>query len=174
MSKQVKQIIISAMHRKFHAVRNFIVIDTSRVDAASMNRVRIGLAELKINVAFVKNTVAARAVRELGLGDISGVLSGSSTFVFGNFDASELSKIVVKIVETNKNIEIKSGIADGYVVSKDDIGILAISPGRLEVLAELSSRFCLLSSALLSTISAPSDLLGSQLSKISVADVDAP
>lgn len=139
MSRQVKRMMIDSIQIDLSEVRDLLVVDISRVSAVSVNRIRMNLAEQRIRLKCVKNAVVTRALVDLGI-SASPMLVGPSAIVFGSDDISTISKEVSKCAELHKEFEIKSGVADGRILSKNDIDILIKSPGKAELLSQLSQQ----------------------------------
>ncbi len=140
MSRHVKRMMIDSIQTSLADARDLLVVDVSRVSAVAINRIRLDLAEQRIRLVCVRNAVASRALSDLGLACASQVLIGPSAIVFGSDDLSTISKELSKCVAQDKGFEIRSGIADGQVLSRNDIDELVKSPGRAELLALLSAR----------------------------------
>ena len=81
MSKQIKQLVITEMERRLGDNRDFLVIDSSRLDAISANKFRLGLQEQSIGALTVKNSLAKRALSNMGVTALDACLNGPSTLV---------------------------------------------------------------------------------------------
>ena len=57
MGREVKDMVISEIQSRIGDVRDFIVVDCSRVDAITANRWRLALRKENINALTVKNSV---------------------------------------------------------------------------------------------------------------------
>lgn len=166
MSRHVKQLMINSIQSSLSTRQDLLVVDVSRVSAVSINRIRLNLAEKKIHLICVRNAVASRALSDLGLSCASQVLVGPSAIVFGCDDISTISKEVSKCFELDKSFEIKSGIADGRVLSANDIDSLIKSPGKSELLSQLSAVLLGPGRRIASTIAMTYGSVGSQIDRI--------
>jgi large subunit ribosomal protein L10 len=165
VSRQVKRFMIDSIQASLSDIRDLLVVDVSRVSAVSINRIRHNLAERSIRLISVRNAVASRALVDLGLSCAEKVLVGPSAIVFGTDDISTISKEVSKCVLLDKAFEIRSGIADGRVLSAGDIDELIKSPGKAELLSRLSALMLGPGSRLASTISGSYGSLSSQIER---------
>ncbi len=167
MSRDVKRMMIDSIQMAIGDARDFLVVDVSRVSAESVNRIRLNLAEQRIRLICVRNAVASRALSDLGLECAAQVLVGPSALVFGGEDISSVSKEIAKCAEQDKGFEIKSGIAEGAVLSREDVDLLIKSPGRMELLSQLSACIVRPGIKLASTLSNSYGLLASQIDRVS-------
>ena len=167
MSRQVKSLMIESIQASLSDVRDILVVNVSRVSAVSINRIRLQLAQQNIHILFVKNAVASRVLSDLGLKFASQVLIGPSAIVFGDDDISTISKELSKCVSLDKEFEIRSGISDGRVLSASDVETLIKSPGKAELLSQLSAIILTPGCIVASSISGCYGSIGSQIDRLS-------
>lgn len=147
--------------------QDLLVVDVSRVNAVTINRIRLDLAQKRIQVLSVKNAVAAQALRELGLENAHKVLSGPSALVYGSDDVVALSKEITKCAEENKDLAIRGGIVEGTVLSESEVQILSKSPGRAEMISQISGNCLNPGANLASAIASTYGKLASQIEVLS-------
>lgn len=167
MSMQVKRMMIDSIQFELAGIRDFLVVDISRVSAVSVNRIRMSLADQQIHLKFVRNAVVSRALVDLGFDCAAQVLVGPSALVFGDPDISTMSKEISKCAEAHKGFEIKAGVAGGRIVTRADIDVLIKSPDRMELLSQLSAQLIAPSRNLASTISRLYGSIASQVERLS-------
>lgn len=143
MSRDIKRMMIGSMQDAISGFKDLFVVDVSRVSALSVNRIRRDLADHGIRLLCVKNAVASRALMDLGLGCASQAFSGASALAFGDGDIVSISKVLMQCTAVDKSFAIRSGIVDGRLLSIDDVEVLSKTPGRSELLSQLSA--CILS-----------------------------
>jgi large subunit ribosomal protein L10 len=139
MSRNIKRLMIDSIQEAISGVKDFLIVDVSRVTGMSVNRIRLDLADRGISFLCVKNAVASRALSDLGLGCASEALVGPSALVYGAEDIVAVSKEIVKYADSDKTFVVRSGIVDGRLLSSDDISVLSKSPGKPELLSQLSA-----------------------------------
>lgn len=166
MSRYVKRMMIDSIRVELSDVQDLLFVDISRVRAVSVNRIRMNLADHQIHMKCVGNSVVSQALIELGVNCASQMLTGPSAIVFGNHDISTLSKQLSKCIELHKDFEIKSGIECGRFLSRSDIDVLIKSPGRAELLSQLSSQIIGPSGRLVSTLSNSYSEIASQIHQL--------
>ena len=90
--------------------REVVVLDVSKVDAVSANKLRLALRQKNIRLLGVKNAVARRALGQIGLSGVGASLVGPSTLAFGGEDIVALSR---ELTEWAKKIKaLKCGADD--------------------------------------------------------------
>lgn len=137
MSKQIKQMIIDEIRQKLGECRDVLVVNSSKLDAITDNRFRGQLRAKGIHLLQVKNTLARRALEEVGVKSMEQVLAGPSTLVWGGEDIVSLSKEIAKWARDLDKLEIKGGAVEGQVVNAKGVVELSKSPGRLELISQI-------------------------------------
>ena len=79
------------------------------------------------------------AAKELNLPDISSALAGPTGVISGGSDAAAVAKAVSEFFKTRENSEIKLGIFDEKVISKEEVIHLGSLPSLPEMRAKLLS-----------------------------------
>jgi len=137
MSKQIKQMIIDEIRQKLGESRDVLVVNASKLDAITDNRFRNQLHAKGIHLLQVKNTLARRALAEVGVTSMEEVLAGPSTLIWGGEDIVSLSKEISKWAKQLDKLEIKGGAVEGQVVNAKGVDELSKSPGRLELISQI-------------------------------------
>lgn len=167
MSKVVKDMIISEIESRIGDVRDFVVVDSAKLDAITENGFRLKLQEKGINALTVKNSLARRAFANAGVEGLEGVLKGPSTLVWGGEDIVSLSKEMSKWAKDIEELDIKGGLTEGTSLTTDDVEKLSKSPGRLELIADIVGRILGPGSQLAGAIKGPGGTLAGQIKSIS-------
>jgi len=137
MSKFVKDLMIDGIQKVVGDCREVVVLDVSKVDAVSANRLRIALRKKNIRLLGVKNAVARRALSQIGLSGAGPALVGPSTLAFGGEDIVALSRELTEWAAKIKVLEIKGGGLGETALTAPDVETLSKSPGRKEMLSQL-------------------------------------
>jgi len=138
MSKPIKEMLIAHIQSRLGDVRELLVIDVSRLDAVSTNRFRLGLREKDISVLSVRNSLARRALNEVGVSALDSCLCGSSTLVWGGEDIVALSKEITRWARELEPIEIRGGTAEGTSLDAAAVDALSKSPSRVELIGQIA------------------------------------
>jgi large subunit ribosomal protein L10 len=170
MSRAVKDMMIDAIRERVGDTRDFLVIDSSRLDALTDNRFRLTLQERGISVLRVKNTLAEQALQQLGTGSIRHIGGGPSALVWGGEDAVALSKEITRWARELEPLEIKGASIDGQPLDAKQVEALSKSPGRLELLSQLSGLLLSPGARLAGALLGPGGTLQGQIKAMSEAD----
>ena len=117
--------------------RDLLVVDSSRLDAVETNRWRLALREKEITALTVQNTLARRALSEIGIDGAAPLLQGPSTLIWGGEDIVALSKEIAKWAKDLEPLEIRGGVVEGTTLTADDVDVLSKSPGREELIGQI-------------------------------------
>jgi large subunit ribosomal protein L10 len=167
MGRQVKDMVISDIQSRIGDVRDFIVVDCSKVDAVTANRWRLALRKERISALTVKNSVAANALARKGVRGLDSVLTGPSTLIWGSDDVVSLSRSVTKWAKEIKNLEIKGGSVEGESLSAAAVDTLSKSAGRLETIGEIAGLMLAPGRQLAGCLQGPGGQLAGQLKTLS-------
>jgi large subunit ribosomal protein L10 len=112
MSKQVKNIEMDALRKRFEGVRDLVLLSVSGVSAQTDNQMRLGLRKKNIQLQVVKNSLARRVFDELGL-KIASAWEQSTTVAWGAGSLAELSRELETIIKKNDKIKVKTAVSEG-------------------------------------------------------------
>jgi large subunit ribosomal protein L10 len=174
MSKAVKEMMIKQIRERIGNSRDLLVVDTSRMDAVSDNQFRVALREKGIQILQVKNSLARKAVEEAGAGSLAHCLIGPSALVWGSEDAVALSKEITAWAKKLEPLQVKGATIDGQPLDAAGVESLSKSPGRKELLCQLSGLILSPGARLSAALLGPGGLLQGQLTTLSTEDAEAP
>jgi len=140
MSKRIKAMMIDDLQKRIGTTRDFLVVDASKLQGTAANNLRVKLQKQDIRMLGVKNTLAAKVLADLKLGDLSGALSGPSTLVYGGSDVVALSKEITRSAKDLKDLKIKGGLVEGKGLDASGVEALSKSPSREELLSKIPVR----------------------------------
>ncbi len=163
MSKVVKRMMIDSIQREVGQYRELVVIDASKVDGISANKMRTALREKNIRLLGVKNAVARKALAEIGIGGAGSILSGASTIAFGSQDIVSLTREMVACVKGVKGLEIRGGAIGDSPLTANDVESLSKSPGREELLSGICGLILAPGASLAGLFGAPAGKIVSQV-----------
>ncbi len=166
MSKAVKGMVIDEIEAKLGDHRDLLVVDTSRMDAFSQNRWRLGLRKRNIGAFTVRNTLARRALERIGVRGLDKALAGPSTILFGGADIVALSKDLVDEAKKNDKLAIKGGTVEGSALDAAGVEALSKSPSREELIAKIAGQILAPGANLAAAMLGPGSTLASQLKTI--------
>lgn len=118
-----------------------ILANYSGLSVNAQNQLRVALSEAGGKFSVTKNTLMARAVKELlpeASEDFLNALEGPNATLFIYEDPVTPTKALVKFSEEHEDKpEIKIGLMDGKILSLAEIKSLSKLPGREELLGML-------------------------------------
>ena len=167
MGRQVKDMVISDIQSRIGDVKDFIVVDCSKIDAITANRWRLGLRKDHITALTVKNSIAANALKKKGIEGLDSVLAGPSTLIWGGDDIVALSKAVTKYAKDMPKMEIKGGSVEGQTLNAAAVDSLSKSAGRTETIGQIASLMLAPGGQLAGCLQGPGGKLAGQLKTLS-------
>jgi ribosomal protein L10 len=139
MSKKVKALEIESLRKSFAGVKDYVVVEPLKVDAATDLEFRRKLREKRIRAQVVKNSYAKRVFTEMGIA--VDVWAGPTLLCWGGANIKELSNTVDAQVKAAKKdpkapekYKIKTAIADGEAVT---IEAAKVRPTREEAIGDV-------------------------------------
>lgn len=166
MSKVVKEMIMSDLVERIGASRDMLVVDSSRLDAVTANRLRLELREKNITALTVRNSLARRALHNVGVKALDPVLEGPSTLVWGSEDIVALSKEIARWAREIAQLEIKGGTVEGSSLTAADVEQLSKSPSREELIGQIVGLILSPGGRLSGALLGPGGMLASQIETI--------
>lgn len=115
-----------------------ILVDYRGLSVSDIGEVRQALADADARFAVVKNTLARLAVREAGLEGLERFLEGPTAVAFVRGDPVLGAKRLLEVARRLPVLEVKGGLAEGRVLSADDVRALAALESREAMLAKLA------------------------------------
>lgn len=173
MSKAVKEMMIRDIQDRLGDCRDLLVVDSSRLDALSDNQFRLALREQGIQILQVKNTLVRKALEANGTGSLDHCLEGPSAVIWGGEDAVALSKEISKWAAQLEPLQIKGATIDGQPLDAAGVDALSKSPGRLELLGQISGLLLSPGARLSAALLGPGGKLQGQIKKLSEGEGEA-
>ena len=115
-----------------------LLADYRGINVADDTKLRKDIRNVNAKYSIIKNNITKRALAECGLEGLEDKLEGPTAVIISKDDYLEASKIIYKFSKDNEYYEIKGGIIDGKVMSKDEIITLAKLPSRETLLSMLA------------------------------------
>ncbi len=139
MNLEEKQAAADALRKKFEEAKIVILTDYKGLNVADMTDLRRKLREADVEYSVVKNSLLVRASEGTFVEGIKGDFKGPSAIALSYDDPVAPAKILSKFVETNKKLDIKSGVIAGQVLNEKDVKALSSLPSREVLLAQTLS-----------------------------------
>lgn len=153
-NREIKEQVVADIVEKIKGAESMVICSYSGLTVEQVTALRKEAREAGVQYCVLKNRLVLRALQELGINGLEGLLEGPNAFVFGSKDVTNAPKIVNSFIEKNKltSLEIKGGLMGTEVLDVAGVKNLAAMPSREELLATLVG--CLVSpvSALVSVL----------------------
>ena len=137
IAKKAQQ--VSEVAEQFKNATSVVVVDYLGITVEQATNLRSELRKAGVQFAVVKNSILSRAAKEAGLEGMDDVFKGPSAVAFSNEDVVAPAKILADFAKKVEALEIKAGVIEGKVSSKEEIEALAKLPNREGLLSMLLS-----------------------------------
>ena len=141
MSKnlEIKKQVVAEIVEKFKSAESMVICSFSGLTVEQVTELRKQCREGGVHYCVLKNRLVARALQELNIEGLDGLLEGPNAFVFGEKDVTAAPKIISSFIDKNKltSLEIKGGLMGTEVMDVAAIKALAATPSREELLGTL-------------------------------------
>ena len=134
-----KAAIVDEVSEKFTAAASVVVVDYRGLTVDEVTRLRKQLRDANVEMKVIKNSLMVRAAVAAGLEGMESIFKGPTAVAFSSEDVVAPAKIMAEFAKTADKLEIKGGIVEGNVSSKEEIEALAKLPNREGMLSMLLS-----------------------------------
>ena len=132
-----KQSVIDEIKDKVQNSSSVVLFAYQGITDEDSKKLRRTLRETKSDYKIYKNTLMARAFKDLNI-DINEHLKGSSALAYGEDEIAPI-KAVADFAKNNKKVILKVGIVSGEVTDEAKLKELASIPGREGLLTMLAA-----------------------------------
>lgn len=144
---------VAELQEKLGKVQGAVLTDFRGMNVDQANRLRRQLRAADVEFKVVKNTLALRAAKEVGLDDLEEYLVGPTAVAFGYDDPVVAAREIQRFMRESRLLTVKAGILEGRIISADTVKTLAELPGRDELLAKVVGGFTTPLAGLVGTLS---------------------
>ena len=137
IAKKAQQ--VTEVAEQFKNAASVVVVDYLGITVEEATNLRAELRKAGVQFAVVKNIILTRAAKEAGLEGMDDIFKGPSAVAFSNEDVVAPAKILADFAKKVEALEIKAGVVEGKVSSKEEIEALAKLPSREGLLSMLLS-----------------------------------
>ena len=136
-----KEKFVDAFAEELKAAKAILVINYLGLTVEEVTNMRKELRDNGVKMKVFKNTYLRRAAVKAGIEGLEDTFVGPTAVVYTDNadDITEPARIVSKYEDDFEVIDIKGGVLEGKVTSKEDIKALAAIPGREGLLSMLVS-----------------------------------
>ena len=137
IAKKAEQ--VDAVAEKMKAAASIVVVDSCGLTVEQDTILRRTLRENGVEFKVIKNSILTRAAEKAGLDEMKDLFVGPSAVAFSNEDVIAPAKVLSDFAKDAEALEIKGGVIEGAVSSKEEIAALASLPNREGLLSMLLS-----------------------------------
>lgn len=166
MSKRVKEMMISEIQSRIGDARDFLVLNSAKMDAITTNKMRVALRKQNIRAMVVPNSLAKKALRDVGVSSLDSLLTGPTTIVWGGQDIVALSKEMTKWAKDIEALTIRGGTVEGKAINAADVESLSKSPSREELIGKIAGLILAPGGRLAGALLGPGGRLNGQIKSI--------
>lgn len=129
---------VSKLAEKFKSSNLVLLTDYRGISVEDDTKLRKELRSANADCKIIKNNITRRALETNGEAGLDEVLEGPTAVITAEGDYLEPLKAVYAYSKNNEFYQIKGGIIDGKVMSKEELITLAKLPSRQELLGMLA------------------------------------
>ena len=137
IAKKAQQ--VTEVAEQFKNAASVVVVDYLGMTVEEATNLRAELRKAGVQFAVIKNSILTRAAKEAGLEGMEDIFKGPSAVAFSNEDVVAPAKVLADFAKKVEALEIKAGVVEGKVSSKEEIEALAKLPNREGLLSMLLS-----------------------------------
>jgi large subunit ribosomal protein L10 len=167
MSRHIKEMMIDELGARVRGVRDIVVLNSSKLDGVTANKLRLSMGKKKLSALTVRNKLAKKALHDAGVTALDSFLQGPSMLVWGGEDIVALTKEIAKWAKEIEPLEIKGGTTEGSPLTAKNVEELSKSPGRKELIGQIAALMMSPGAQLAGALLGPSKKLASQIKQIS-------
>ncbi len=114
------------------------LMDFTGLNVEEMTHLRRKLYESSVSMRVVKNTLAKRALDQLGIDTLNDYLVGPVGVVWSQEDSVTPARVLLEFIEDKDKGTVKVGLVDGNLILDQDITAISKLPTKHELQAKLA------------------------------------
>ncbi len=139
MSKlEKKKEVVAELKEKVVKTGFAVVTDYRGFTVAEITDLRKRLLKTNADYKIAKNTLIKRAIKDTNLGELESLLEGATALLLGYGDPTESAKTLVDFIKEIEKGDIKGGLLDGKLLTKQEIKTFATLPSKEVLLGQIA------------------------------------
>lgn len=130
---------VAEIKERLGRARSMVVAEYRGLDVKEITDLRKQTRDAGVEFKVFKNTLTARAAKELNITGLDTYLEGPNGFAFAYDDPVAAAKALAEFAKSHEELVIKCGVLDGKVIDAAGVKSLADLPSR-EVLLSMLLR----------------------------------
>jgi large subunit ribosomal protein L10 len=136
LNLQEKQAVVAEVSAQVAQAQTIVLAEYRGIQVADITKLRAAARKSGVYFHVLKNTLARRAVQGTPFEALAEKMVGPLVYSM-SADAVAAAKVVFDFAKTNDKLVIKAGAMSGSVMSAEQVGVLAATPSRDELIAKL-------------------------------------
>lgn len=132
-----KKAEVARLSEAFKAAETIVLADYRGITVEQDTELRNELRKAGVTYSIVKNTLAARAAKELGYDALEEVFKGPTAVAYSDSDPVAPARILKAFEKKCDKFQVKGGVMEGRVASLEEINALSKVPDREVLLSKL-------------------------------------
>jgi large subunit ribosomal protein L10 len=138
MATEKKARIVESLQETFSRCRAGVLTDYRGLTTAELNELRRKFREAGIEYRVVKNSLAQLAVKQVGMADLAGALTGPMAIAFDFSDSPVVAKVIADYLRATKStLSIKGGFLGDRVLTLKEVETLARLPSKQVLISQV-------------------------------------
>ena len=139
MDRRTKEKVVAELHELLKDTRLAVLTGYTGMNVEKMNALRNNLRKSGTELRVLKNTLFGIASKGTDFSKLEEYFKGPLAIVLNRGDVIAPAKLLVEFAKKNAELEIKAGILDGKLISKEQISALAELPSKEVLVGKLLS-----------------------------------
>ncbi len=139
MNREDKATIVADLSSKFEKAKIAIVTDYRGLTVSALEGLRRELKKSNSELRIAKNTLLKRAIQGTSFEGLQDSLKGTTALTVSYDDPVAPAKALTDFAKDNPELDIRTAVLDGKVLSSDDLKALSSLPSKEVLLAQALS-----------------------------------
>ena len=139
MDRAAKENMVAELHEKLKAAKIAILAGYTGMNVAKLTDLRNELRKADSEMRVIKNTLMRIASQGTDYDKLEEHLKGPLALVMNFGDVVEPAKVMAAFAKKNAELDIKVGVLQGKILTREQLAALAALPGREILLGQLLS-----------------------------------
>ncbi len=137
MVQHAKTERVSKLTDLLREAKSIILNDFTGLKVSDISQLRRACRKNDVTFTVVKNTLAKKSFRELGIDGLDSLLDGPTAIAISTVDEVTPAQVLKKFVDDYELPRLKGGYVSGLVIDDREVVRLAMLPGRDVLLAQV-------------------------------------
>lgn len=132
-----KEISINQIKNSLKEAESVFIVSYSGISSPDLTTLRQSLKGLNSRLFMIKNSIARKAFKDVGLDNMLPLIEGPCGLVFIKDEPVGVSKLLCDFARQNQNFKLEGGFLKERLLKKEDIEALSKLPSKENLRAQL-------------------------------------